>query len=134
MSGGKKKLFTRAEVANHNDPAGNLFIIHDKVYDVGKFLNEHPGGEEILAEQRGKDGSEAFDDVGHSEDAREMMSTYLIGELVESERSKTVPKKIDWVAPKKTELAKNDSGLPYGLIVVAVIALFVAYNLGIFSS
>jgi cytochrome b involved in lipid metabolism len=34
-------------------------------------------------EQAGKDGTEAFEDVGHSTDARELMKKYKIGELVE---------------------------------------------------
>ena len=29
----------------------------------------------------GKDGSEAFEDVGHSPDARELQEQYLIGEV-----------------------------------------------------
>jgi hypothetical protein len=31
----------------------------------------------------GKDGSEAFEDVGHSPDARELQQQYLIGEVTE---------------------------------------------------
>lgn len=31
---------------------------------------QHPGGEEVLLDQAGKDGSESFEDVGHSSDAR----------------------------------------------------------------
>jgi cytochrome b involved in lipid metabolism len=34
-------------------------------------------------EQAGSDGTEAFEDVGHSTDAREMMKKFKIGELVE---------------------------------------------------
>jgi cytochrome b involved in lipid metabolism len=34
-------------------------------------------------EQAGGDGTEAFEDVGHSTDAREMMNKFKIGELVE---------------------------------------------------
>lgn len=34
-------------------------------------------------EQAGKDGTEAFEDVGHSTDARELMKKYKIGDLVE---------------------------------------------------
>jgi len=34
-------------------------------------------------EQAGKDGTEAFEDVGHSTDARELMKKYKVGELVE---------------------------------------------------
>ena len=37
----------------------------------------------MLLEQAGRDGTEAFEDVGHSTDAREMMTKYKVGELVE---------------------------------------------------
>uniref|UniRef100_H3A7S6 Cytochrome b5 type B n=1 Tax=Latimeria chalumnae TaxID=7897 RepID=H3A7S6_LATCH len=41
----------------------------------------HPGGEEVLFEQAGGDATESFEDVGHSVDAREMLTQYYIGEL-----------------------------------------------------
>lgn len=44
---------------------------------------QHPGGEEVLLEQVGKDTTEQFEDVGHSSDAREMMTKYKIGDLAE---------------------------------------------------
>merc|ERR1711974_168013 len=46
------------------------------------FLDEHPGGEEILIENAGVDSTENFEDVGHSSDAREMLQEYYIGELL----------------------------------------------------
>ncbi|XP_033753769.1 cytochrome b5-like [Pecten maximus] len=79
------KVFREAEVRNNKDKS-TLLIIHDSVYDVTKFLEEHPGGEEVLLEQAGKDATEAFEDVGHSTDAREMMKDYLIGVLHESDK------------------------------------------------
>jgi cytochrome b involved in lipid metabolism len=45
------------------------------------WLFQHPGGEEVLKEQHGLDASNAFEDVGHSSDAREQMKTYEIGEI-----------------------------------------------------
>ena len=50
-----------------------------------------------MLDQAGKESSEAFEDVGHSSDAREMMKKFKIGELIESERKK-VPEKThpDW--------------------------------------
>nr|XP_014350505.1 PREDICTED: cytochrome b5 isoform X2 [Latimeria chalumnae] len=42
---------------------------------------QHPGGEEVLFEQAGGDATESFEDVGHSVDAREMLTQYYIGEL-----------------------------------------------------
>lgn len=47
------------------------------------FFSQHPGGEEVLLEQTGKDATEEFEDVGHSSDAREIMQKYKIGELIE---------------------------------------------------
>jgi len=60
--------------------------IHDNLYDVTSFLDEHPGGEEALLEHKIKnnkfrDATEAFEDVGHSLDARELMKKFQIGTL-----------------------------------------------------
>ncbi|KAK0180039.1 hypothetical protein PV327_005722 [Microctonus hyperodae] len=81
------KFYTRAEVATHKENRETWMIIHHNVYDVTGFLDEHPGGEEVLLDQAGKDSTEAFEDVGHSSDARQMMEPYKIGELVHEERN-----------------------------------------------
>ncbi|KAJ8952689.1 hypothetical protein NQ318_021005 [Aromia moschata] len=60
------------------------------------LLLQHPGGEEVLLEQAGKEASEAFEDVGHSSDARELMVKFKIGELVESERQPVRVKNTGW--------------------------------------
>merc|ERR1712126_207896 len=91
----KLKIFSLEEVNNHKsnneDKSKSIWmVIHDKVYDVTKFLDEHPGGEEILVEHASKDATESFEDVGHSTDAREMMSAYLIGELREEDKKGNV--------------------------------------------
>lgn len=65
---------------------GNLWIaINNSVYNIGDFLNRHPGGEEVLLEVVGKDATEAFEDVGHSSDAKELLKKFKIGEVVNSE-------------------------------------------------
>merc|ERR1711909_210045 len=88
------KVYKLVEVAEHNKSKGEeksiWTVIHDKVYDITKFLDEHPGGEEILIENAGIDATENFEDVGHSSDAREMLEEYLIGELQESDKKGTV--------------------------------------------
>ena len=48
-----------------------------------KFFLQHPGGEEVLLEQAGGFATEAFEDVGHSTDARELMQQYEVGEMAE---------------------------------------------------
>ncbi|XP_034948422.1 cytochrome b5-like isoform X2 [Chelonus insularis] len=91
-------FYTREEVAKHTNSDNLWFIIHNNVYDITGFLKEHPGGEEVLYEQAGLDATEAFENVGHSSDARQMMEPYKIGELVEEERniSSKDDKKRDW--------------------------------------
>ncbi|XP_057595608.1 cytochrome b5 type B-like [Hippopotamus amphibius kiboko] len=69
------------EVAKRNSPKEIWLVIHGRVYDVTRFLNEHPGGEEVLMEQAGGDSTESFEDVGHSSDAREMLKQYYIGDV-----------------------------------------------------
>jgi len=77
-------IITLEEISRHQDAKSGLWMsVHGKVYDITKFLEEHPGGEEVLLEQAGKDGTESFEDVGHSTDAREIMKEYLIGVLPE---------------------------------------------------
>merc|ERR1711997_449753 len=88
------KIFSLEEVEKHKNNSGDdksiWMVIHDKVYDVTKFLDEHPGGEEILIEHAGQDSTEAFEDVGHSTDARDMMKEYYIGDLREEDRKGNV--------------------------------------------
>ncbi|CAH2068085.1 unnamed protein product, partial [Iphiclides podalirius] len=83
------KLFTREELKCRNTRDDAILIIHNGVYDVTKFLDEHPGGEEVLLEKAGLDATEPFEDVSHSSDARSLMAKYKIGELVEADRIQT---------------------------------------------
>ncbi|NXH87049.1 CYB5B protein, partial [Edolisoma coerulescens] len=69
------------EVGKRNSNRETWLVIHGRVYDVTRFLEEHPGGEEVLLEQAGRDATESFEDVGHSTDAREMLKQYYIGEV-----------------------------------------------------
>lgn len=87
------KIITKEELKAHKDAKSLWMAIHDKVYDVTKFIEEHPGGEEVLLEQAGKYSTEQFEDVGHSTDARELMEQYEIGELAEADRESTSTKK-----------------------------------------
>ncbi|KAM5304275.1 cytochrome b5 [Glossophaga mutica] len=80
--------YTLEEIKKHNHSKSTWLILHNKVYDLTKFLEEHPGGEEVLREQAGGDATENFEDVGHSSDARELSKTYIIGELHPDDRAK----------------------------------------------
>lgn len=62
----------------------------------------------MLLEEAGKEATEAFEDVGHSTDARDMMKKFKIGEIVESEKIKTQTKaQPDWSSSDN----KDDKGV-----------------------
>lgn len=82
-SEGELRKVTREEVKKHCT-ADSLWIVFDgKVYDITKFLEEHPGGSDILIEHGGIDSTDDFEDIGHSSDARIMREGYLVGVLVD---------------------------------------------------
>ncbi|VDK85911.1 unnamed protein product [Litomosoides sigmodontis] len=91
--------YTSAEVATHNNASSTWIIIDNNVYDVTKFLEEHPGGDEVLLEQAGQDATESFKDIGHSRDAVEMTKEYLIGYLSDSNAAKAKGDKINSSVP-----------------------------------
>ncbi|XP_078052494.1 cytochrome b5 [Augochlora pura] len=77
------RVFTPSEVAAHNNENDLWFVYKDGVYDITKFLKEHPGGEEILIELSGRDGTKCFDDIGHTSEAVQLREGYKIGVLAE---------------------------------------------------
>jgi len=72
---------TVAEVAQHSTKKDLYLVIHDKIYNATSFVDEHPGGEEVLLDVGGQDATEAFEDVGHSDEAREILEGLKIGSL-----------------------------------------------------
>ena len=110
MSEKPVKSFTKAELFEYcsANPGKSIISIHEKVYDITKFADEvcsfliskviiklifsvfplfkHPGGEEVLKDNVIKDNkfidaTEAFEDVGHSMDARDLMEKFLVGNI-----------------------------------------------------
>ncbi|KAG2176517.1 hypothetical protein INT44_007180 [Umbelopsis vinacea] len=76
--------FSLAQVAEHSQKKDIYVAIHNKVYNVTSFIEEHPGGEEVLLDEAGKDATEAFEDIGHSDEAREILENYYVADLDEA--------------------------------------------------
>lgn len=128
------KIFTLEEIAQHNEKKSTWIVIHDTVYDVTPFLDEHPGGEEVLIEQAGKDATESFEDVGHSTDARDMMVKYKIGELCEEDKKKTKKveeKTLSW-SSKPSDHSSSDWSTWAISIAVALVPVLL-YRFGYFG-
>jgi len=80
------KVYKLEEIAQHCTEDDMWMVIHNKVYDITKFTEEHPGGVEVLLENAGIDATYPFEDVGHSLDARDLLTQYYIAELHEDDR------------------------------------------------
>ncbi|KAI3823008.1 hypothetical protein L1987_10611 [Smallanthus sonchifolius] len=74
------KVFDLADVSLHNNRKDCWVIINARVYDVTKFLNDHPGGDNVLLDVAGKNASEEFEEAGHGSAARLMLDEYYVGE------------------------------------------------------
>jgi len=75
------KVVTFAELREHTTRDNIWVLLHSNVYDVTKFIDEHPGGDEVILSEAGKDATEAFEDVGHSDEARALLPGMRIGEF-----------------------------------------------------
>ncbi|TIA00065.1 hypothetical protein D6C83_09042, partial [Aureobasidium pullulans] len=71
--------YTLKEVSEHNTEKDLWITVDGNIYDVTKYTLDHPGGVESLVEVAGQDATQAFEDVGHSDEAREIMAPFLIG-------------------------------------------------------
>lgn len=70
------------EVASHNDAKSCYVTVGTKVYDITPFLEDHPGGPELILQYAGQDVKESMEDEishAHSEAAWEMLDEYLVG-------------------------------------------------------
>merc|ERR1711934_1212990 len=107
----KMSTYRLAEVKTHNTKGSAWLVVHNKVYDVTNFMQEHPGGEEVLLDVLGTDSTESFEDVGHSNDARDLLANYLLGELHPDDCSSDNPKSGNyvWQATDKKENKEKES-------------------------
>ncbi|XP_046662747.1 cytochrome b5-like [Homalodisca vitripennis] len=81
------KQYTFSQIQEENMKSNNnLLVVQNSVYNVYSYLREHPGGSHILVKYKNLDATGVFLAVGHSSDAAELMQTFKIGELVESEK------------------------------------------------
>jgi len=118
--------YTYQDVAEHNTKKDIFLVIHDVVYDATKFIDEHPGGEEVLLDVGGQDATEAFEDVGHSDEARETLEQLKVGTLKRKAGDPTPKAPLPGaLAPK----ANTDSaGLGIGLYAIVLIGGALAYG------
>lgn len=77
------QTYTKEEVAERNFKAGKdcWLIYKNNVYDVTHYVDDHPGGPDLVTDWAGKDCTKAFHDAGHSAEALKDFKKYKIGTL-----------------------------------------------------
>ncbi|KAB2048031.1 hypothetical protein ES319_A13G086800v1 [Gossypium barbadense] len=123
------KLYTMQEAAQHNTKDDFWIVIDGKVYDVTSYLDEHPGGDDVVLESTGKDATDDFEDAGHSKSAKELLQSFCIGELDTS--SPIIPeleisskKEAVKYSEKLMDLTKQYWTIPVAIVGISVVVGF----------
>jgi 4-hydroxysphinganine ceramide fatty acyl 2-hydroxylase len=78
------RIYAEEDVATHASTTSCWVTRGGKVYDVTLFLNDHPGGDELVLQYAGKDIGAVMKDPSehdHSESAYDMLEEYVVGRL-----------------------------------------------------
>ncbi|MBA0751762.1 hypothetical protein Gogos_000666 [Gossypium gossypioides] len=123
------KLYTMQEASQHNTKDDCWIVIDGKVYDVTSYLDEHPGGDDVVLESTGKDATDDFEDAGHSKSAKELLESFCIGELDTS--SPIIPeleisskKEAVKYSEKLMDLTKQYWTIPVAIVGISVLVGF----------
>ncbi|KAK3307400.1 uncharacterized protein B0T15DRAFT_177191 [Chaetomium strumarium] len=81
----RERIFTRAELKRYIYPEIGMYCeIDGHVYDLGRYLQSHPGGAEILRQYAGTDATEAFRNAhGDWASTLKAHSALRVGRIVE---------------------------------------------------
>jgi cytochrome b5 len=71
---------TYEQCSAHNSAKDCWIVIAGKVYDVTEYLDEHPGGEDLILQLAGRDATLDFEDAGHTKQARVLLERFFVGE------------------------------------------------------
>ncbi|CAD2219252.1 cytochrome b5 [Angomonas deanei] len=111
------KVFRAEEINAHVTETDLWFVYKGRVYDVTKFVDQHPGGMDTLLGVAGQDGTTDFDSVGHSDTAKEDLEKYYIGEIHPEDKDK--------LGVPKHEQKSSMNTVYIILAVIAILAYFI---------
>ncbi|AAW46114.2 oxidoreductase, putative [Cryptococcus deneoformans JEC21] len=107
-------IYSLAEVAKHNTRVSTLCTYNGKVYDLTSFLDDHPGGDDIILSYAGQDIGKVMSDEDihqHSRAAYEMLEEFEVGELGGGEKIVSE----DWVCDENFQPSDTDLLSDYNL-------------------
>ncbi|KAF8530912.1 cytochrome b5 [Gautieria morchelliformis] len=119
------KEVTYDELKQHVNKENLYILLHNKVYNVSKFIDEHPGGDEVMLAEAGKDATEAFEDVGHSDEARALLDGLYVGDFEKGGvlKTKEIPNRTSGVVAQE----QSSSAVTY-LIPLALLGAYFAWR------
>eukprot|EP00197_Chlamydomonas_leiostraca_P007180 CAMPEP_0202865772 /NCGR_PEP_ID=MMETSP1391-20130828/6345_1 /ASSEMBLY_ACC=CAM_ASM_000867 /TAXON_ID=1034604 /ORGANISM="Chlamydomonas leiostraca, Strain SAG 11-49" /LENGTH=129 /DNA_ID=CAMNT_0049545649 /DNA_START=13 /DNA_END=402 /DNA_ORIENTATION=+ len=118
------KVYKVDDLKQHTTDKSCWLAINGKVYDVTPFLEEHPGGYDIILTSTGKDATQDFEEIGHSNSAKQLLEKYLIG----SYEGGAPPPKAARAAAAPAKPVSTVSRTINVLLPVAILAAAVAIN------
>lgn len=96
-------------------------IWHQRSCRIANNPFSHSGGEEVLLDVAGQDSTEAFEDVGHSDEARETLEQLYVGDL-KRQPGDPEPNKPSYGATTSSSKSSSDStGFGIGLYAILLI-------------
>ncbi|KAG1755383.1 cytochrome b5-like heme/steroid binding domain-containing protein [Suillus lakei] len=107
------KVVTYEELKAHSTKDSLYVLIHGEVYDVTTFIDEHPGGDDVILAEAGKDATQAFEDVGHSDEARDLLPPLLVGDFEKDGALKIGDTKISGSGASVSDAVEQGSNLMY---------------------
>ena len=126
----KDGVFSWEEVEKHNKESDCWIVIDDTVYNVTEWLNEHPGGREVILAEAGADATDAFKEIDFHTSSRTLgfLEDTRIGRIAKKGEKTTDPKAAvaKRVVLKEADQASGTSPMVY--VALAVVVLAAAYQ------
>ncbi|KAG2369759.1 cytochrome b5 [Suillus spraguei] len=120
------KVVTYEELKAHSTKDSFYVLIHGEVYDVTNFMDEHPGGDDVILAEAGKDATQAFEDVGHSDEARDLLPPLLVGKF-EKDGSENRRYQTPGASPAVSNAVERGSNLMY-FIPLSLLGAYFAWR------
>ncbi|KAI1736258.1 cytochrome b5-like heme/steroid binding domain-containing protein [Xylaria scruposa] len=113
---------TWEELKTHKTDSDAWIVVHGNVYNVSKFLEDHPGGQDIILEVAGQDATDVFEEAAHSSEARDMLPLLEIGRL---EGYHNEPRSKDSISPTVVPAAKTKGTLAKVILLTVTVPVVV---------
>jgi len=116
---------------NSNSELEFVVVYNNNKYDIGNYLDKHPGGKAILERYENKDITEKFNQIGHSNVAKNILETHF----VQSDNSNnisltTTSEKIDKELIYKKLFTKEDEYFIHKFLgILALLSFIYRYSL-----